>query len=514
MDSDVAKKPKDLFHIRAILILGVIALVGILLRFFADSPLWLDEAISASIAEEGPRGIVEALRNDGHPPLYYFLLHFWSLVVGDSDFALRAMSGVFSTSSLFLVYRFMRKATDSWVGALTVGVLAISPFAIRYATEVRMYSLLVLLILIGHILIEKVWRSPTPLNLLGVSCVIAGLLYTHYWSLFLVSALCLVLFFCIVSGDKEVIERSKKLSFAVGLGIATFVPWLPIFLEQLSHTGTPWSDAPRPTVVVALTLEAYGGGRGSEALLVAVLIVVLAGMGLFLRKQEPEAGSITILGRTEHKFLLISVLVGVLAMFFGIAASLIFDSAFQGRYGAFAFIPLVLAIGVGLGHLSHRIGIGLLVILALVSVISVARELSHDRTQIGEVAASIEKNGTVGDTVVFCPDQLAPAAHRVLEEEFNLYAYPSLDSGQRVNWYDYEERNSKSDPVEIAKKILSLHIQEQSIWLVWIDGYKTFGSQCGKLKEELNASSSNSRVFVHAGGEDYYNSANLVRFTK
>ena len=75
MDSDLDKKSRDRFRILAAGIVGVIALAGIFLRFFADSPLWLDEAISASIAEKGPRGIVEALRNDGHPPLYYFLLY-------------------------------------------------------------------------------------------------------------------------------------------------------------------------------------------------------------------------------------------------------------------------------------------------------------------------------------------------------------------------------------------------------------------------------------------------------
>ncbi len=142
------------------------------------------------------------------------------------------------------------------------------------------------------------------------------------------------------------------------------------------------------------------------------------------------------------------------------------------------------------------------------------RELSRDRSQIGEIAASIEENGNVGDSVVFCPDQLAPAAHRVLGDEFNLYAYPTLDSGDTVDWYDYEIRNANSDPSEIAERILSLHIPEQSLWLVWIDGYKTFGSQCGELRKELAAASTSSRIFVRANGDDFYNSANLTRFTK
>ena len=51
----------------------------------------------------------------------------------------------------------------------------------------------------------------------------------------------------------------------------------------MAHTGTPWAKAPRPTVVLALTLEAFGGGKGSEALLVAVAISLLVCLGIFTR---------------------------------------------------------------------------------------------------------------------------------------------------------------------------------------------------------------------------------------
>jgi len=514
MNSEATRKSRDYLYSVAFSVTAGIVLLNVFLRFFADSPFWLDEAISASIAEKGPSGLVEALRHDGHPPLYYLLLHWWSVIVGDSDFALRAMSGVFSVSSLLLIYRFTQRFTDNWSRLFVVGVLASSPFAIRYATEVRMYSLLVLLILAAHLLIDKAWRESTPGRLFAVSCVTAALLYTHYWSLFLIFSLCLVLLAGVLRGKDETVEKSKKLLLAVVIGIASFLPWLPIFMEQLAHTGTPWSDAPRPTVVAALALESYGGGRGSEALLVAVVKVALAALGLFSRKERSKEELIVVLGPTRHGFLKISAVVGALAILLGVLVSLFFDSAFQGRYGVFAFIPLVLAVGAGLSQLPRRSGIVLLVVLSLISVVSVARELSRDRSQIGEIAVSIERNGTVGDSVIFCPDQLAPAAHRVLGDEFNLYAYPNLDDGNTVDWYDYELRNANSDPSEIAERILSLHIPEQSLWLVWIDGYKTFGSQCGELERELAAFSSSSKIFVDANGDDFYNSANLTRFTK
>ena len=60
-------------EIKALVLLAVVA--GLALRFYARSPLWLDEALSVNIAKLPVNEIPEALRHDGHPPLFYVLLH-------------------------------------------------------------------------------------------------------------------------------------------------------------------------------------------------------------------------------------------------------------------------------------------------------------------------------------------------------------------------------------------------------------------------------------------------------
>ena len=51
--------------------------VGVITRFAPRSDLWLDEALSVNISKLPLGDIGEALRHDGHPPLYYYLLHGW-----------------------------------------------------------------------------------------------------------------------------------------------------------------------------------------------------------------------------------------------------------------------------------------------------------------------------------------------------------------------------------------------------------------------------------------------------
>src|SRR5258708_13722034 len=78
------------------LLLGaMVVLAGFGLRVVSlgDASFWWDDSYSTMVASSGLRDIVATLaREDFHPPLYYFLLHFWLRVVGTSEFSLRFLS--------------------------------------------------------------------------------------------------------------------------------------------------------------------------------------------------------------------------------------------------------------------------------------------------------------------------------------------------------------------------------------------------------------------------------------
>ena len=490
-----------------LMVAGVAVVLGLVLRFVALSPMWLDEAISASLAEEAGVGwsaLVDALRHDGHPPLYYVLLGAWSDVVGASDGALRAFSGVLGVLSLPLGWLVARRHLDRRGSVMAVVVLASSPFAVRYAAEVRMYALLLVLLLVLHLAVARAWERPSSGRAGVVAVVVAALLLTHYWALFAVAVL----------GVGAVLARRvhrRAANFLVGgvaAGCLAFLPWLPVLVDQMAHTGTPWSPAPRPTVVAALTLEAYGGGRGAEALLVVVALAVLLVLGLGSRggSQRP------VLGWTDLGWLRVVVVAGMATMVLGASVSLVSDTAFQGRYGVFAFVPLVLACAVGLHRMTPRASVVALAVLVLLSAVSVARELSRDRTQIGEIADVVRAEGSPGDLVVFCPDQLAPAGHRLLAADFTTYAYPRLDDGRRVDWVDYAQRNAEVDVDQVADAVASSAAGAENVWLAWMDGYLSLEGQCPRLRLALAERLGRPVKAVHADADAFDDAANLSRF--
>src|SRR5947208_194330 len=164
--------------------IGFVLLVGVVLRFFLRSHLWLDETLSVEIARLPLRRIPDALRHDGAPPLYYVLLHLWMQVFGTGDWAVRAFSGVASTAMIPLMW-FAGRRIGPRIAWPAVVLAASSPFAIHYATETRMYALVALLVVVGFLALARALEAPTLGRLAEVAAVTALLLYTHYWAVYL-----------------------------------------------------------------------------------------------------------------------------------------------------------------------------------------------------------------------------------------------------------------------------------------------------------------------------------------
>src|ERR1700749_871958 len=74
---------------------GLVALVAVSLYIRlqeAGIGFWIDEGLSYGIADRPLADIPHALREDGSPPLYYTLLHFWLGLGGHSEAFVRGLS--------------------------------------------------------------------------------------------------------------------------------------------------------------------------------------------------------------------------------------------------------------------------------------------------------------------------------------------------------------------------------------------------------------------------------------
>jgi mannosyltransferase len=470
------------------------------LRFVQRSPLWLDEALSVNIAALPVGDIPEALRHDGHPPLYYVLLHYWMDVVGTSDAAVRALAGLFSVASLPLAWIAGRRLAGGAGARWALAVAALSPFLVRYGTETRMYSLVVLLVMAGYLVLTDALAAPTWPRLCGLALVSGLLLLTHYWAIYLLATVGIVL---VARAWRRPDDRAAtvRITVAVAAGGVLFLPWVPSFLYQSAHTGTPWGRPFRPTALVQTALVDMGGGGVIEAALYASVLVLLVVVALFTVRSSGHGMVLDTRTAPIVRWEL-AVAFGVLAI--GAVAGYATNATFQGRYAATVVPLLLLAAAVGITRVP---GGGRLVVGGVflgLSLFGVVWVNYYQRSQSADVAAVVAAEARPGDVVVYCPDQLGPAYSREMPDGVVEMAYPTLGSPDRVDWADYGERNEAADPAELATEILD-RAAGNAVFLVWMADYATFDDQCEELLTELGTSES----LVEQDRAGYFEPANL-----
>ncbi|MCY3850971.1 MAG: glycosyltransferase family 39 protein [Acidimicrobiaceae bacterium] len=495
--------PAPLEWNRVALTLGATALAaGVVLRFVAPSPLWLDEALSVNIAQLDFEQMVEALRHDGHPVLYYLLLGWWIDVVGDGDAAVRSLSAVFSLLTVWVLYRISRRHGSTTAQA-TLLLTATSPFLIRYATEARMYALLALLCCVGWLCAERAIERASPVRLTLLALAAAALVHTHYWSLWLIGAALIMAGTSAASGDGSTRAVALRIAAAVIAGSATLLVWSSVFSEQLRTTGTPWADRARPAEIVVETIQAIGGNNRFEGELLGIVLAVLAILGVLAHRVDERRLMLRFApGNLDRAWLGVLLTLGI-----GGGAALVMAGAFEARYSAVVVGFLLVLAARGIAMLPARPRLVVLVLVVAFGLAVSVDEARRDRTQGADVAALIDEGLEAGDVVVFCPDQVGPATLRSISWPADSFAYPRGD-GQFVDWQDYAETIANTQVEGFASEVLA-EAGDHNVWLVSGFGYKSFGNRCETMINELGRTRQAQRLLEPS---DVFEPMSLTRY--
>lgn len=499
----------DLRERLPLVVTAIAVVIGVVLRFvLADSPLWLDEAQTLAVIADGYGSVGAHLRGDGHPPLYYWLLLAWTDVIGDGDIAARSLSAVLGLAALPLVAITAKRVGGANLVVPTLALAASSPFMVRYATEVRMYSLVIVLSLAWWLLGRGAVERPTAGRLAGVAITTAALLLTHYWAAFLVAAGCVLI--ALVHRSEHHRAGTRSVVVAGLVGSLVFVPWLPSLVTQIRHTGTPWAVNRNPVSSFVTGVSEFAGGReaGHAIALFGVLLILLT-LGLLGTRRDRWTIELDL--RLVPAVRPVALLVG-LAMAGGLGAAAILGSAFAGRYFSIVVAFVLVLAGRGVAQIGDPvIRAGVLAAAVGLGVLGSLDQVRDDRSQGQQVAEVVADNDRGPDIVVVCPDQLGPAIARYLPEDVEIVAYPTLEPAGRVDWTDYEERNAAADPVVIADMI-DTRWPDAPVWLAIFGGYRTFGYQCERLATELAARRGPAPTVVVAN-DDVFEPMNLISFS-
>ena len=412
--------------------------------------LWMDEGLSIGIASQPLFDIPGVLRQDGNPPLYYMLLSVWMDIFGDGPGETQGLSvaiallaipvGLWAGWSLF-----GRRA-----GLIAASLGALNPFLTNYAQETRMYSLMVVLsvAVTASFLHVYVYRNRRYLPVFGA--VLALLLYTHSWGLFVTFGALVAFAACYLeapSGDRRQMIRDGLLGF--GFALLLYLPWLPTLLYQVGHTGAPWVNPPRFGVVVQIAKSILGGGTVTVALLLAAGSGIAGVWALARRGASAEPRAVR-----ERNAAISVVVFGAATLAVAWLVSQV-SPAWTTRYLGISLGPIIVLASLGLARAGNLGLAALAVVLAIWSLPHTgALKNKSNAADFGEEAAQVLGPG---DLVVVLQPEQTPLVEYHLGVDGLTWATQlgRVDDPEIMDWRDGMDRMETATPEENLQPLLA-----------------------------------------------------------
>jgi mannosyltransferase len=262
------------------LLIGTLLLAfGLRLYRIGAQSLWNDEGTSVALAARDLAAITRGAANDIHPPLYYYLLHFWMALFGKSELAVRSLSALLGTLVVLLVFAlgcFLAGPLHHdgrRTGLLAALFAALAPFQVYYSQEARMYILTAFLAaasVCAFLRLLSGWQDarrsdslrPCMATLYAAATIL--LLYSHYFAAAVLVVENLAFLWWLVAGW-EVRHRLRQdqnpgtrrwsllLPWAAlqAIVVGAYIPWLLLVREQLRV----WPAVSQPLGLTSLLLD-------------------------------------------------------------------------------------------------------------------------------------------------------------------------------------------------------------------------------------------------------------------
>ncbi len=361
--TNVTKQGLRLSFISSTMITLIIVLaIGSILRFagLADESYWVDEMTTVQLVSQGFSDFISIFQS-GRPPAYMIAAYFWAQLFGVSEFATRSLTAITSILSLLALYLLGQKLFSKQVALLATLLMALSPFQLYHAQDIRYYSFLIFFAVLSFLFFVRMLESGKLIDTALYIITSILMCLSHSYGVFAVGAQTFFLGLHLFSYSRGMLIRSVGSQFLIGLAV------LPMILAQMQNSSEGVMGWLAPPGLVELLRTPYRfifGYDGWETILVVglgiSLLIVIALVNIFRkgRTSLPDLArnvwdDIVTISQTRTAIVLIGLwaLVPLLAPF---VLSYILGPMFLDRYASAAtpaFALLLAFVLVGLRRL-------------------------------------------------------------------------------------------------------------------------------------------------------------------
>jgi len=277
------------------------------------------------------------------------------------------------------------------------------------------------------------------------------MLYTHAWGIFFgVGAAIALIPIYLASDERRAIVRDAVMMF-VGAGVL-FLPWLPNFLYQATHTAAPWDHSPRLGAPVQISRDLLGGDRITVALLIAAVIGLVEYFGRAYR-------------RTREATLLWALIVLPTATLLLAWASSQITPAWVSRYFAPVLASMLLLAAWGCAR-ARIVGV-VAIVASLVFLAHTASFAPQYKSNMREVSGEMTPLLHRGDLVVVAQPEQTPLSWYYLPSGLRYASTigPVADPTY-MDWVDALPRLQRANPgATLAPLLASLRPGQQILFV-------------------------------------------------
>ncbi len=209
----------------------------------------LDNAIHLVLAKEAGWNVVEHLRREPHPPLFYAILKLFMEIFGTRNpLMLRACSLLAGILAVVVSYFFGKKLTGShWVGFVVAYLLVTSPLVTSLSQALRNYSLLLFLLLSIFLCLQE--EKPVLKHWIVLAFLILLSTFTHYSSILLLPSYLFLFFSKPITKWHKIKQSPLQLVWVFFLIANAFLTYGMVMIRPDSTSGEDTHIASLKSVV-------------------------------------------------------------------------------------------------------------------------------------------------------------------------------------------------------------------------------------------------------------------------
>ena len=285
----------------------LICLVALIMRLWAIGfqSLWLDEL--QTMNETNPAlgwGEMFSFFKTGehHPPLFFIIERSFFAIFGYTASVARLAPAIAGVVGIWAMYRLGKEILSKQLGIICAVLTCVNYFCLSYSQEARPYSFAFLFAVLSFTGFIKLWKEPSNKNTVGYAIFSVLLLYTHYYSLFVITAQFILGLFFIF--QEQGLERKRLFrSFFISLLVIViaYLPWFSYFKANAALRSF-WITDVSPAFLQNFFYEYFGNASLLNPLLLFLLFS-------FFVKAAISAESLTIRRVKENSLLLTFTLV-------------------------------------------------------------------------------------------------------------------------------------------------------------------------------------------------------------